>query len=537
MSGSSRTGRPDAFRMLLVAAVVLAGGALFSQDKAAPLPKEAQERLKEFQRNATSEEPRVRAEQMERLGVVDFVDAVRLLQNQGLKDPEYSVRERASWALSQMKSPAARALVLTGLKDGSEQVRAGTAVALVKMQPPLQNVVAEIAPLIGDQREDVQIAACEALGMTGSKDAVPPLVQATKSPKERVGVAAADALMLVKDTSAAPALIEMLSGGTWRTQGAAINALSVIRVRESIAPLIAYVKDSVGRPREDARAALVSVTTQDFGLNVERWEQWWKDVQGDWKVPPIPDKKGPVVEEKNDRYGRVERKYHHMKITSRKLLFVIDVSASMLDPIRVKRGRNDPADQVTKAAPKLDLAREELARTLRTLDENTTFNVIAFESDIRFFKKEAISGTPGNIQEAIQWVEKQKARTIGTGSGRQSSGIDADGMLMGRTNTYGALKAAFGLPYRPKKKNEGGVTGPSSVPKPGIDTVYFLTDGEPTEGETTNIDEILADVKQWNRSARVIINTIGMNAETGSLKNLLQGLATLTGGQCVFVGE
>ena len=109
---------------------------------------------------------------------------------------------------------------------------------------------------------------------------------------------------------------------------------------------------------------------------------------------------------------------------SKKLLFVIDVSASMLDPIRVKRGRTDP-EGPTKASPKLDLAREELARVLRTLDEHTNFNVIAFESDIRFFKKEAVPGTPGNVQEAIQWVEKQKPRTVSSGGARQSSGVDS----------------------------------------------------------------------------------------------------------------
>ena len=49
----------------------------------------------------------MRAEQMELLAKVDFVEAVKLLQNQGLKDAEYSVRERAIWALSQMKSDGA----------------------------------------------------------------------------------------------------------------------------------------------------------------------------------------------------------------------------------------------------------------------------------------------------------------------------------------------------------------------------------------------------------------------------------------------
>jgi HEAT repeat protein len=538
VSGSSRAGRPDAFRIAFAVALIVLGGALRAQNKATPLPKEAEERVKEFQRHVASDEPRVRAEQMERLATVDFPEAVRLLQNHGLKDSEYSVRERATWALSQMKSETSRAAVLAGFKDGNESVRAGTAVAVAKMNPRPASAVADIVALLSDQREEVQIAACEALGMVASKDAAGPLAAVATSPKERVGVAAADALSLIKDPASASTLIAMLSGGTWRTQGAAINALSQLRVREAIEPLIAYLKDSQGRPREDARAALQHITTNDFGMNAARWEEWWKGVQSDWKVPPLPSKKGPEVVEKGDRYGRVERGYHQMKITSHRLLFVIDVSSSMLDPIRVKRGRTDSEDKVTKASPKLDLAREELARTLRTLDENTTFNVIAFESDIRFFKKEPISGTPGNIQEAILWVEKQKPRTINTGGARQSSGIDADGMLMGRTNTYGALKAAFGLPHRPRKKNEGGTTGgASTAPKPKIDTVYFLTDGEPTEGETTNIDEILQDVKQWNRSARVIINTIGMNAETGALKNLLIGLANVTGGQCIFVGE
>jgi hypothetical protein len=111
-------------------------------------------------------------------------------------------------------------------------------------------------------------------------------------------------------------------------------------------------------------------------------------------------------------------------------------------------------------------------------------------------------------------------------------------MMMGRTNTYAALKATFGLPHRPRKANEGGATGggSGSAPKPRVDTVFFLTDGQPTEGETTDVDEILQDVKQWNRSARLIINTIGMS-ENAALRTLLDGLANVTGGKCVFVGE
>src|SRR5262245_21843256 len=197
VSTCSRTGLPDP-RGIVLAAVILAtlGRIGLSQEKPPPLPKEAEDRIKEFQRNANNAEPRVRAEQMERLGAVDFIEAVRLLQNQGLKDPEYCVRERAIWSLSQMKANGTRAAVAAGLKDGSDAVRAGSALAVAKMSPPPQGAVAEIASLTQDAKEDVQVAACEALGITASKDAVPALIQATKVSKERVGVAAADALML-----------------------------------------------------------------------------------------------------------------------------------------------------------------------------------------------------------------------------------------------------------------------------------------------------------------------------------------------------
>src|SRR5687767_10071100 len=114
---SSRPMRLDLRRMATaMLAVALIASPAFAQAKT-PLSKEAQERLKEFDKNAASPEPRTRAEQMERLAAVDAVEAVRLLQTKGLKDEEYSVRERATWALSQMKADAARAAVATGLED------------------------------------------------------------------------------------------------------------------------------------------------------------------------------------------------------------------------------------------------------------------------------------------------------------------------------------------------------------------------------------------------------------------------------------
>ena len=230
---------------------------------------------------------------MEILGTVDFVEAVRLLQEPG---PEGSrvlgARARDVGALAdEVGRPARRR---DGGPEGRQRAREGRVgdggredAAAVP-----NGAVAEIAALLQDGREEVQVAACEALGVTASKEAVPGLISLTKSPKERVGVAAADALMLIKDPSAAPALIAMLNGGTWRTQVAAINGLAVLRVKDSVWPLIAYLKDSEGRPREDARAALEGITTMNFGINGARWEEWWNGVKDtSWSVPPLPKRR------------------------------------------------------------------------------------------------------------------------------------------------------------------------------------------------------------------------------------------------------
>jgi hypothetical protein len=136
-----------------------------------------------------------------------------------------------------------------------------------------------------------------------------------------------------------------------------------------------------------------------------------------------------------------------MPIVTKKVLFVIDISNSMLDEIRVKRGRGEAKDLQFQSSPKLDLAREELASALRALDDNTFFNICAFETDVRPWQKEPVKATKERVQEAIRWIEGQKPATPNNSrSMRQSDGLNADGMMAGRTNTYAALKYIFGFP-------------------------------------------------------------------------------------------
>ena len=63
------------------------------------------------------------------------------------------------------------------------------------------------------------------------------------------------------------------------------------------------------------------------------------------------------------------------------------------------------------------------------------------------------------------------------------------------------------------------------------DTFFFMTDGTPTAGKLQKPDEILAAVREWNRTAKVVIHCVGVGDAADA--DFLGRLAAENGG--VFV--
>jgi len=61
---------------------------------------------------------------------------------------------------------------------------------------------------------------------------------------------------------------------------------------------------------------------------------------------------------------------------------------------------------------------------------------------------------------------------------------------------------------------------------PEIDTIYLLTDGQPSGGRFVEPSEIVEEVRLMNRTRQIVIHCISI----GQRSTLLQDLATLTGG-------
>jgi hypothetical protein len=495
--------------------------------------------ITEFRKHIRAPEPQTRADQIERLAKVDSAAAVELVLAHGFKDPATEVRDRAVHALTLFRSSEARAAILAALQSSRAEVREGVASALAAIpdwSPP--PVAALIAAFSTERAPEVKVALADALGRSEDPQAAMVLARALAGQPDVVAIAMLDALAMLRAGPATPLVLPHLEHPSWRVQVAALNALSRFRTKEAILPIIDYLERAVGRPQEDARRALVRITQRTFGMDPGQWREWFLRVRDGWQVPP-ETKDDPEAKEPEGTYARRPVEYHRIPTWSKRILFVIDVSTSMEVSILLKAGLTvggRPAPD--RGTPKIEIAREELAHVLRGFDSETRFNIIAFETDIRFFQKEAIPASPGNVQSALKWLEKQKAWKPSTTVGVASSGVDKDGRILGKTNTYGALRAAYGLSPKRESDSRSVTLGPAGGRelRPPYDTCFLLSDGSPTEGEITDIPSILREVERWNRSARMVVHTIGMEEDQG-LNDLLMGIARITGGKCVFLGR
>jgi Ca-activated chloride channel homolog len=162
-------------------------------------------------------------------------------------------------------------------------------------------------------------------------------------------------------------------------------------------------------------------------------------------------------------------------VIPRDVTLVLDVSGSM-------NGR------------KIEQARAAGRQLLSTLHEADRFRLIDFSSDVHNFRDDFVSATPANVREATRYLDA----------------LDASGS----TNIEGALREAL----RP------------AVVRGRLPVILFVTDGEPTVGDTRP-DHLAAMATDANARAeeprRIFTFGLGSDVNVGLLEQLaLEGRGT-----------
>jgi hypothetical protein len=196
--------------------------------------------------------------------------------------------------------------------------------------------------------------------------------------------------------------------------------------------------------------------------------------------------------------------YYGIPVPNRRVAFVIDLSGSMREPVKGGRAQEHveraPHLRGLEIKSRLDLAKEELVHVVQNLRSEAWVTVIAYGNSAQ-----PIVTTKG-LERVTKPLQEKLARRVRALS------------PSGDTNIHDGLFRAFHPKRKPSK---------SDVVK-GPDTLFLLTDGNPSTGTYTSRIELRDAVLQWNLGRMIHINSVNVGA---SQSRWLQQLATATDGQ------
>ncbi|MCB9883480.1 MAG: hypothetical protein H6832_09130 [Planctomycetes bacterium] len=275
----------------------------------------------------------------------------------------------------------------------------------------------------------------------------------------------------------------------------AARALGAISARRSVPKLIDRLANEQGRVKETIAIALANLTSQNHGLSAEGWKLWLKSLESPDAIEPpsgtVPPP--PKLPEMGEYFGIAQ--------DGASILYVFDRSDSM------ERGLRSGGIREQRA-------RRELADAIVKLDETTRFNIVAFSIKVRSWAKGFKPATKENIADARRWV------------------FELD--MQAGTSTYDALQRSFRL------SNSRTIDRFDEL---DVETIFFLSDGEPTRRTGGTLQplarddpqRILSAVRRWNALGRVKIHTVGLALETKGAPILMRGLAEQSGGTFVAI--
>ncbi len=280
------------------------------------------------------------------------------------------------------------------------------------------------------------------------------------------------------DEGSLDAIAGQLRHASWPVVIAAARSLAATGSPKGVEHLVEAIQGSEGRIKNELNASLKLLTKTDMYGDPAAWAAWWKTNKDDFLAGTY-DPKSP----KRPAGGMTT--FYEVPVISRRVCFVIDRSGSMKE---IPDGTKER---------KSDTVRREMKALLAALPDGTRVNIVLFGDRIDCLAQSTRKLDAMGREDAVYFLEKNKP--------------------VGKTNLWDGLDKALSLV---------GSDELGSFREDGVDTIFVLSDGEPTTGLFTNSELIIKRVTRENRFLRAAIHTIAV----GDVGTLLSRLAELNDG-------
>lgn len=284
-----------------------------------------------------------------------------------------------------------------------------------------------------------------------------------------------------RSTPAFEATLVMLQDESWAVRSMATESMLAFRRTNSLPALVKLATTEHGRVREDAIHCLTQLSGEDVGPMGQSWALWLEKRPEFYQLPSA--KKAAAMlrrrqaKQQENTHSVVRNNYHGLDVPREGVVFVLDVSGSMSSRFSDRQTYYQHFASV-------------LNETISNLPADTRFNVVLFSSSVKMWHDDLVTASAENILSAQSFLEQAQPG--------------------GGTNLHDALMAALSFNH--------------------TQTVYLLTDGNPTIGPVTAPDAILHKLERSNRDRRIRFHTIAAGSVQASF---LAELAEANGGKAV----
>ena len=293
---------------------------------------------------------------------------------------------------------------------------------------------------------------CRAIGVAEFKEAVPVLNKCLEGEPE-VQVDAAWAMARVRSEECLPALGKAVSEAPWNVLVPVCKAVGLVPSGKMIPGLIERLSREKGRVRLELTHALCVIAGGQKGRTADEWKKWWMENKNIFTVDPEASKSYREKTRPQDVDIPANGVFYNLKIFSDHFSYVVDSSLSM------------KGDRI--ASLKMNLTKSVLG-----LQEFCFYNIVDFGGDV-----EAMDDELTNVKR------KGEQRVY-----------DMDMSLA--TRSFCALRA--------------------SLTVPGVDSLYFLSDGAPAWDSMKNWKDIARGIAMLTRYYPVAVYCIDFDPTKGN---------------------